>query len=73
MGEIDRIQPVTPAHLQAQPSSGVEMRKDGRKPASDQPKRDKLELHDSEETDETLIDSAEVVELFPDEGLDLTA
>lgn len=49
------------------------MRKEGRQQGSDQPKGDRLELHDSEESPEETTETASVVELFPDHGLDLTA
>jgi hypothetical protein len=72
MGQIDRIQPINPALIQAQPSSGVQTRKEGRGSSQDQPDRDKLELHDSE-VDEEAVEATETVELFPEHGLDLTA
>jgi hypothetical protein len=73
MGQVDRIQPVNPALLQAQPSSGVQMRKEGRNPSSDHPHRDKLELHDAETDAEEVVEPAETIDLFPEHGLDLTA
>jgi hypothetical protein len=73
MGQVDRIHPVNPALIQAQPSSGVQMRKEGRNSASDQSDRDKLELHDTDPTPEEEVEVAETVELFPEHGLDLTA
>jgi len=74
MGHIDRIQPVNPALIQTQASSGVEMRKEGRNQSGEQPKRDKLELHGTELSEEEAAnDVAETIELFPEHGLDLSA
>jgi hypothetical protein len=74
MGQVDRIQPVTPAMIQSQASSGVAMRKDGRQQSNERDHRDKLELHDSEvPQEEALSEEPEVVELYPEHGLDLTA
>lgn len=49
------------------------MRKEGRQQSGDQQKGDRLELHDLEETSEDVVESGNVVELFPEHGLDLTA
>jgi len=74
MGQVDRIPPINPALLQTQASSGVEMRKEGRNQSGDQPKRDKLELHGSEISEEEMVSEvSESIELFPEHGLDLSA
>ena len=74
MGQVDRIPTVTPALLQAQPSSGVQMRKQGRQQSGESAKRDKLDLHGSEVVEEELEEESSLsIELFPEHGLDLTA
>jgi hypothetical protein len=75
MGQIDRIPPVSPALIiQTQASSGVEMRKEGRSQSGEQPKRDTVELHDSEiSEEEVVLDTSETIDLFPEHGLDLSA
>jgi len=74
MGPVDRIPPINPVLLQAQASSGVEMRKEGRNPSGEQPKRDKLELHGEDLSEEEAeLEASHSIELFPEHGLDLSA
>lgn len=71
MSSLDRIQPIAPAVLQSLPSSGVQMRKEGRGQQPDQPKKDSLELH--EEVVEDIEAEVKPVEGEPEHRLDLTA
>ncbi len=46
MGHIDRLQPVSPSPIVAQPTGGVQSRKDGRRQQKEE--GDRLELHELE-------------------------
>lgn len=71
MSSLDRIQPIAPTVLQSQPSSGVQMRKEGRGQQPDQPKKDSLELH--EEVLEDVEGEMKPVQSESEHRLDLTA